>query len=126
MITVPPFLLKRLYVKGSLRNNGQGFQFEMKNTLGSGYGNELLPLAVDDREVPRESSYFVLDKEEIPFAAVSKERPFTLAMNTICTVTVKGVRLAEGPHRIRFSFVAQGLGTLSFEVTDMVGENPAG
>jgi len=51
MISVPSFLLKRLYVKGSLRNNEQGFQFEMKNTPGSGYGNE----------VPKDSSYFILD-----------------------------------------------------------------
>lgn len=44
MIVVPQFLLRRLYVRGSLRTNGQGFHFELKNSLGSGYGKELLPL----------------------------------------------------------------------------------
>lgn len=119
MISVPSFLLKRLYVKGSLQNNEQGFQFQLKNTLGSGYGNELLPLTLDGKELPRESSYFVLDAEEVPFSAVSQERPFTLAMNKTITIVVKGVTLAEGAHRIGFSFVAQGLGKLSFEVTDL-------
>ena len=37
MITVPAFLLRRLYVKGSLRNTAAGFEFEIKNGLGSGY-----------------------------------------------------------------------------------------
>lgn len=120
MISVPSFLLKRIYVKGSLQNNEQGFQFQLKNTLGSGYGNELLPLTLDGKELPRESSYFVLDDEEVPFSAVSQERPFTLAMNKTLTIVVKGVTLAEGAHRIGFSFVAQGLGKLSFEVTDLV------
>lgn len=120
MISVPSFLLKRLYVKGSLQNNEQGFQFQLKNTLGSGYGNELLPLTLDGKELPRESSYFVLDAEEVPFSAVSQERPFTLAMNKTITIVVKGVTLAEGAHRIGLSFVAQGLGKLSFEVTDLV------
>ena len=120
MISVPSFLLKRLYVKGSLQNNEQGFQFQLKNTLGSGYGNELLPLTLDGKELPRESSYFVLNAEEVPFSAVSQERPFTLAMNKTLTIVVKGVTLAEGAHRIGFSFVAQGLGKLSFEVTDLV------
>lgn len=120
MISVPSFLLKRLYIKGSLQNNEQGFQFQLKNTLGSGYGNELLPLTLDGKELPRESSYFVLDAEEVPFSAVSQERPFTLAMNKTLTIVVKGVTLAEGAHRIGFSFVAQGLGKLSFEVTDLV------
>lgn len=120
MITVPSFLLKRLYVKGSLRNNDQGFQFELKNTLGSGYGTELLPLTLDGEELPRESSYVVLDGEETPFSAVSKDKPFTLAMNKTSVILVKGVSLSEGPHKMGFSFVVQGLGKLSFEVTDLV------
>lgn len=120
MITVPSFLLKRLYVKESLRNNDQGFQFELKNTLGSGYGTELLPLTLDGEELPRESSYVVLDGEETSFSAVSKDKPFTLAMNKTTLILVKGVSLSEGPHKIGFSFVVQGLGQLSFEVTDLV------
>lgn len=75
MISVPSFLLKRLYVKGSLQNNEQGFQFQLKNTLGSGYGNELLPLTLDGKELPKESSYFVLDAEETPFPRLAKSDP---------------------------------------------------
>ena len=120
MITVPPFLLKRLYVKGSLRNNGDGFQFELKNSLGSGYGTELLPLVLDGKELPKENSYFALDTEEIPFTAIGKDKPFTLAMNKTSRIMVKGVRISEGPHRIGFCFVAQGLGKLGFEVNDIV------
>jgi hydroxymethylglutaryl-CoA reductase (NADPH) len=119
MISVPSFLLKRLYVKGSLRNNEQGFQFELKNTLGSGYGNELLPLTLDGKELPKESSYFILDAVETPFPAVSKETPFTLSMNKTLTILVKGVTLSAEPHKIGFSFVAEGLGKLGFEVTDI-------
>ena len=120
MISVPSFLVKRLYVKGSLRNSEQGFQFELKNTLGSGYGNELLPLTLDGQELPKESSYFILDAEEVPFSAVSKDRPFTLLMNKTLTILVKGVTLSEGPHKIGLGFVAEGLGKLGFEVTDIV------
>ena len=114
MITVPSFLLKRLYVKGGLRNNDQGFQFELKNTLGSGYANELLPLTLDGKELPKESSYFVVDAEEVPFSAVTKERPFTLAKNKTSTILVKGITLSEGPHKIGFS-----LGKLGFDVADL-------
>ena len=41
MISVPAFLLRRLYVKGSLRNAAGGFEFQMKNGLGSGYAHPL-------------------------------------------------------------------------------------
>jgi len=117
---VPQFLLKRLYVKGSLRNTDDGFEFQLKNTLGSGYGTEILPLVLDGEDLPQESSYFTPDSEEIPFTAVSKSKPFTLAMNKAATISVKGTKLAEGPHKIGFGFVAQGLGKLRFEVTDNV------
>jgi hypothetical protein len=120
MITVPSFLLKRLYVKGSLHNNEQGFQFELKNTLGSGYSNEMLPLTLDGEEISLESSYFILDAEEVPFSAVNKDTPFTLPMNKALTILVKGDTLSDGAHKIGLGFVAQGLGNLAFEVTDLI------
>ena len=40
---VPAFLLRRLYVKGSLRNTGDGFAFELSRALGQrGISSELL------------------------------------------------------------------------------------
>ena len=44
---VPAFLLRRLYVRGSLHNDGDGFAFQLKNSLGSGYAEQMLPLTVD-------------------------------------------------------------------------------
>ena len=34
MIAVPSFLLKRIYVTGSLRNTVGGFEFQLNNVLG--------------------------------------------------------------------------------------------
>ena len=121
MISVPPFLLKRLYVKGSLRNNEHGFQFELENKLGSGYGNELKPLTLNGQEIPLEDSSFLHDLHETSFSEVSKDRPFTLPMNKKLTIKVKGVTLTEGIHKIGVSFVAEGLGKLGFEVSDIAG-----
>ena len=44
---VPGFLLRRLYVKGSLRATETGFSFELHNSLGSGSVNEMRPLTLD-------------------------------------------------------------------------------
>ncbi len=120
MISVPPFLLKRLYVKGSLHNNSQGFELQLKNTLGSGYAREVLPVSVDGQELPLESCFFSVDGTEAPFSAVSAQNPFTLSMNRASIVTVKGTTLTPGAHRIGIGFVVQGLGRLSFEITDVV------
>lgn len=121
MITVPSFLLKRLYVKGSLRNNAGGFQFEIENKLGSGYGNELKPLTLDGRVIPLEDASFLQDAVETPFSEVSQKRPFTLPMNKRLTIKVRGVTITEGTHKIGMGFVVEGLGKLGFEATDVVG-----
>ena len=123
MISVPSFLLKRLYVKGSLRKNSDGFQFEIENKLGSGYGNELKPLTLDGQAIPLEDSSFRLESSETLFTEVSRDKPFTLPMNKKLTIKVKGITINEGAHKIGMSFVAEGLGQLGFEVTDVVNSS---
>ncbi|MBI4337813.1 MAG: hypothetical protein HY683_08320 [Chloroflexi bacterium] len=122
MVTVPGFLLRRLYVKGSLSNTEDGFEFQLKNQLGSGYAKKLLPLSADGEVLAPEHSFFVIDDQRTSFVEVSEERPFTLALNRSITIRARGKRLAPGAHKIGMSFVVQGLGTLGFDFTDVVNE----
>ena len=118
MVAVPAFLLRRLYVKGSLRNTPDGYQMQLKNSLGSGYAKGMLPLVVDGLEVPLEATSFQVDGTVTPFAAVSEQSPFTIALNKLTTIAVRGPALGQGPHTLVIGFVVVGLGKLSFDVTD--------
>ena len=120
MVTVPGFILRRLYVKQSLRNNERGFEFQLMNRLGSGYAHRLLPLTVDGLEMPAETSSFVLGDFETSFVDVSKENTFTLTMNKSITVRVDGTTLEPGPRKIGMGFEVPGLGMLKFDFTDTV------
>lgn len=60
MVTVPGFLLKRLYVKGSLKTTANGFEFCVRNQLGSGYATEMLPVTLDGLSFPLDQTYFKL------------------------------------------------------------------
>ena len=120
MVSVPGFLLRRLYVKQSLRNTSAGFEFELRNWLGSGYAYKLWPLTVDGEEIPQQNSFFVLDGQQTAFTDVSKDNTFTLAMNKTITVGVEGVSLKAGPRRVGMGFDVPGLGTLRFDFTDVV------
>ena len=121
MVSVPGFLLRRLYVKQSLRNTERGIEFELRNRLGSGYAHTMLPLTVDGEELPLEASYFVVDGNETAFSMVSKTRTFTLAMNKSITIQADGVRLEPGPHKIGMGFEVPGLGAMKFDFTDVIG-----
>lgn len=117
---VPGFLLKRLYVKGSLKNTPEGFALTLKNTLGSGYAQAMLPLKVDGEDLPLGDSYFFLDGRPIPFTDVSRDRPFTLGLHRETKMLVKGRTLPAGAHRVGIGFTVVGLGDLSFEIVDEV------
>ena len=121
-LQVPGFLLRRLYVRGSLRRTADGFQMELTNTLGSGYANRLLPLQVNGAPLPLESCFFEVDGERHAFADVTPETPFSLALNLTSVLGAEGVALPEGLVELTIGFEVQGLGELSFAVKD----TPAG
>jgi hypothetical protein len=121
MVTVPGFLLRRLYVKGSLKNTSEGFQFLLKNTLGSGYARKMQPLTVDGQALPMGESVLQADGKVVSFPEVSEEQPFTLGLNKTITVQLR-TRLTPGPHKVSMGFDVPGLGTLSFDFTDVVQE----
>ena len=120
MVTVPAFLLRRLYVKKSLKNTDNGFEFQLRNRLGSGYAHTMHPLTVDGTEVPATHTYFTIGEKETPFSAVSKENTFTLGMNKTISIQIDDTALTPGPHKIGMSFDVPGLGTLKFDFTDVI------
>lgn len=124
---VPEFLLRRLYVNGSLRSVDGGFAFDLKNSLGSGYAEEVLPLTLDGDELPMASTRFDADGETTRFDEVSGARPMTLGMDRTVTISVDGRALMPGKHKLGIGFVVAGMGTLQFDVTDIIdGADDAG
>ena len=122
MVTVPGFLLRRLYVKGSLKNTTGGFELQLRNRLGSGYAHKMWPLTVDGTEVSPEKTFFGAQDERTAFGDVSEDNTFTLAMNKTIDIRVDGVSLEPGPRKIGMGFDVPGLGTLRFDFTDVVSE----
>jgi len=121
MVSVPAFLLKRLYVKGSLTATADGFEFRVENKLGSGYSVEMMPVTLDGASFPQGQTYFQhADGRSVLFSQVSAENPFTLEMNKGLTIGVHGATLAPGPHKVGMGFVVQGIGPLKFDVSDVV------
>ena len=123
MVMIPAFLLRRLYVKSSLKNVSDGFEFQLRNRLGSGYAHKMWPLSLDGEEVPIENTFFVLDGRKQTFSDVSKDSTFTLAMNKTITISVDHVSVDPGPHKIGMGFDVPGLGTLRFDFTDVVSDS---
>ncbi len=117
---VPSFLLRRLYVKGSLRNEDGGCAFDLQNALGSGYADQVLPLLIDGEAIPPEQCAFVIDGSAQPFSEITADNPMTLAMNRDLTVRIDGHTLASGDHSIEMAFIVTGMGEMRFDVKDTI------
>ena len=125
MVSVPSFLLRRLYVKGSLRNAADGFEFELRNRLGSGYALRVHPLTVDGEEIAAGASRFVMEGgATVRFDEVSTANTLTLALNKSIWVKASGARLGQGPRKIGMGFDVPGLGTMRFDFTDIARDSP--
>ena len=121
MVSVPSFLLRRLYVKGTLKNTPDGFEFELRNRLGSGYALRVHPLTVDGAEMAASASRFVMeDGAVVRFDEVSEANTLTLALNKSIWVKATGARLERGARKIGMGFDVPGLGTMRFDFTDAI------
>ena len=117
---VPAFILRRLYVKGSLQNTETGWSFTLKNSLGSGYAKGMQPLKIDGTELPMTSASFHQDGEDITFDRVTEDTTFGLKMNRSIVISIDGSPLAPGAHKVWMGFVVPGFGKIGFDFTDEV------
>ena len=115
---VPAFLLRRLYLRGSLATTPDGFEFQIRNRLGSGYARRLLPLTLDGQELDMAKSTFEIDGKRVAFNDVSESTPFTLAMNKTTTIVYSGGAIAPGAHKVGMTFEVAGLGEMGFDFSD--------
>ncbi|MGW8319239.1 MAG: hypothetical protein ACWGPS_08300 [Candidatus Promineifilaceae bacterium] len=120
MPKVPEFLLRALYVKGSLSNNDGGFEFQMKNDLGPAriIGARLLQL--DRKPVPLEKCTFIHGDKRASFAEVSPQNSVLMRKGEAITVHVHGVSLQRGRHTLGINVEVKDMGTVSFTVNDQV------
>jgi hypothetical protein len=119
-VKVPAFLLRRLYVPGSLRNTDLGWEFVLRNSLGSGEAVALEPLVLDAQTLPPESCTFHLDDTAVPFSAVDDDHRFGLDAGKDIVISVAGPRLTAGCHTVAMTFTVPALGRLELKFIDEV------
>ena len=120
MAKIPEFMLKALYVKGSLTKEDDGFVFQMKNDLGPARIIGARPLQLDRKPIPLEQCRFVHDQEEATFADVDADNSVLMHKGEAITVRVQGQRLRSGRRALGINVIVKDLGDVSFTVTDQV------
>ncbi len=121
MPAIPPALLRRLYVEGSLQNRPDGFEFTLRNRLAPSTILGLGPLAVDDRGVVQEDVRIQTKRNIRAVTKVTDKALLDWPINTEIKIIVVGRNLEPGTHRLTFAINLKEVGVLTLRVEDAPG-----
>ena len=119
MYGTSPEMLQRMYVKGSLQNQDNGFVFQIKNLIESGSLSGIAKVAVDDEERDLEGATLELSGKVRQLSEISWSSPVYVGYGATLTIFVPGT-LAAGEHTVTTQFNVPELGRLSMPITDTV------
>jgi hypothetical protein len=119
MVSIPPILLKKLYVPNSLQNRGEGFVFQIRNQIAQGTLVGLSRLIVNGEERSLDGVSIAANGETRSFAEVSGDSPMVFEVGEAVTIYVPGT-LTAGACAIEITVNTREIGPLTFQVADQV------
>lgn len=114
-------MLKKLYVRGSLKNTAAGFELTLKNILAPGTIIGLNSLKVDGREVTLENIRVRSGSgTDVVASAIIAQSPVAFPLHSTATIQVVGEPLAAGSHDILIAVNTKEVGLLEITVADFI------
>ena len=117
---IPSFLLAKLYVKGSLKNNDKGFEFALKNIIDSTMLIGIGPITVGDKNYEGAAINMTVGDKTVNGAELSKSNSVPVRMGVPLKVEVTGDALATGANKITVTATTSDIGKIKFDISDNV------
>ena len=118
---VPSFLLKKLYVKGSFKNNRAGFELALRNSLAPGTLIGISPLRIDGREISLEKILIAAgDATPVRASNISLASPRLFPLNVVVKFQVEDQPLAPGQHHLTVQVNTKEAGELKIDAEDSI------
>ena len=117
---IPSFLLAKLYVKGSLKNNENGFEFSLKNIIDSTMLIGIGPIAVGEKTYEGDVVTMTAGDRTVNGTELSRNNPVPVRMGTPLKVIVAGEKLAAGAQKVSVSATTTDIGKIKFDISDTV------
>ena len=117
---IPSFLLAKLYVKGSLKNTENGFEFSLKNIIDSTMLIGIGPITVGEKNYEGDAVVMITNDRTVNGAELACGNPVPVRMGTPLKVSVVGEKLAIGSNKISVSATTGDIGKIKFDISDTV------
>jgi len=123
---IPPALLRRLYLQGSLRNRHDGFEFTLRNRLAPSTVLGLGPLTVNSRKYEGDNLLLHTRKSTRPVERVTPEYPFDWPINADITLIGVGQPLTAGSHALTIEMLLRETGKTTLTIEDRLADPEQG
>jgi hypothetical protein len=117
---IPSFLLAKLYVKGSLKNDDTGFKFNLKNIIDSTTIIGIGPISVGEKSYQADAIAMTLADKTFRGAELSRDNSVPVRVGVPITVRVAGEKLLPGTQKIGVSATTSDIGRIKFDFSDTV------
>jgi hypothetical protein len=117
---IPSFLLAKLYVKGSLKNSENGFEFSLKNIIDSTLLIGIGPITVGDKSYDGESITMTLGDRTVNGVELSRSNSIPVRMGIPMKVSIHGEKLTEGEQKITVAATTSDIGKIKFDIVDKI------
>ena len=120
MYGTSPEMLKKMYVAGSMVNQGDGFVFQIKNLIDSGTVSGVTKLLVDGEERLLDGVTLQMQEVVRPATEITWSASAYVGYGTTVTVYIPG-NLEPGEHTINVRVNTVEAGALSIPITATLG-----
>jgi hypothetical protein len=118
MVSVPSFLLKRLYVKKSLKNIENGYQFELKNVLAEATITSPIKIYLNDKAIEQKNIMVSLGDNTIKSEDINSNSPLKFAVGSSVLLKITDKNLAPAQYKIDIKAETKEFGEISFSTQD--------
>jgi len=121
MPVIPPSVLKKLYVKESLRLENNGFAFDLKNLIAPATITDVDGLDVDGEAVDKSLVTVVPPSGNArSVSQISSGTPLHFPVGVVVTIHVASEPLEPGEHEFVFHIEVKEIGLLDIPISDTI------
>ena len=118
MPAIPPFVLKKLYVRGSLHYEGDGFALQLNNIIAPGTITGVANIDLDGRAVDlAHVTVTPSGGDARPAGEITAQAPLQFPVGESIKLTVGGIAPEAGPHELVIRVVVKDVGPLDIPIS---------
>ena len=118
MSIIPKFLMKRIYVSGSLRETSEGIAFDLVNAIGPGILTRLNAIKLNELEFSPSEIMLMIGEKIFKGHEISEANPAVFFHNQKITCFLLGGKLADGLHNITVDILSREAGKVVVTIQD--------